>query len=85
MRKSTQLLIVGLMLLLLCPLLMRGVTFLRPVLDAHGQPLRRDNGRIVQERDGLKTFLANGDAWACLLGGVICTVIGTGLAFKKTN
>ena len=85
MRKSTQLLIVGLILLVLFPLLMRGVDILRPVLDANGQPLRLDNGRIVLQRDEMKTFLANWDAWACLLGGVVCTVLGTGLALKKEH
>ena len=67
---------IGFALLILCGLLVRPATFLRPVFDNNGNPVVVD-GRIVTHTDHVKTILANWDAWLSLGSGLV--VIFSGL------
>ena len=75
MKNAVRFLIIGALLILLCPILMRGVTELRPVRDSQGHLVMKD-GRQVLEYDRTRTILVNLDAWLCFLGGVVCIAIG---------
>jgi len=61
MRKppTKVLLILGICLLLVAPLFLRGVTVLRPVLTSSGEPVLRSDGRPLLRNDVLGQPKAN--------------------------
>ncbi|MCH8476225.1 MAG: hypothetical protein LAT55_13470 [Opitutales bacterium] len=75
MKRGWNYIIFGMGLLLLCGLLMRGVTIIEPVLEESGKPLVID-GKIITQKNSIKTVMANWDAWLSMIAGI--TFIGIG-------
>ena len=64
--------IVGLCLVLMVPLLMRGVDVLRPVLTPAGQQVFRADGKPLYRHDPIGKLKVNWDAYTAGVLGLLC-------------
>jgi len=70
--RTKSLLLVGILLLLIAPLLVRGVVALRPVLTPTGEQILRADGKPLYRHDALGQFKANWDAYTLGALGLLC-------------
>jgi hypothetical protein len=82
MKKGWNLIVLGLILVIMCPTLMRGVIVLKSKYDSIGQPITI-KGQLAHQEDPIGTFMVNWDAYLCLLVGITCVVTGLIINHKK--
>jgi hypothetical protein len=76
--RTTTLLLVGIFLLLIAPLFLKGVTVLRPVLTATGEPVLRPDGHPLYRRDPVGQMKADWQAHSIRAAGLICLIWSAG-------
>ena len=75
MKKAWTLILTGFALMMLCPLLIRGVVVVEPLLNDAGD-FTVVNGNVVTQTNHVKTYLLNSDAFLVLAAGLVTVIFG---------
>jgi hypothetical protein len=70
--RTRTLLLLGVCLLLVASLFLRGITMLRPVLTPTGEPVLQPNGKPLLRFDPLRQLKVNWEAHTLVAGSLFC-------------